>query len=482
MAISKVMHMKDSGSGFHGRHLRRSINYILNPDKTQDGRLIGGVNCQPDMAFEQMKETKRKFGKVDQRQGYHIVLSFKEGEITPDTAFEITEKFIEQYLRNQYEVVFSVHDNTDHIHSHIVFNSVSCIDSRKYHYKKGDWEKEIQPITNRLCEEYGLSILEIGDEKSDPDRGYQNWSVNRDGPFVWSDMIKRDLDACILQNNTFDDFLIMLKDKGYELKQGKYLAVRPPGMSRFKRCKSIGDEYSEERIRQRILEEDMSSYLKKQQIEVKPQIVRCRVKRYRRAKMSGMQKRYYAKLYRIGMLKKKPYSQVYQYKDDIRKMHKLQQQYLFLARHDVKSSVELAATIMNLTDKRIEVSSEKSKIYRTQKKFEKLFQITEDMTALKECENTYQNGDNFFEEEHKQWIGLEQQLKSLGYTYEETVELKNYYRKLCSEISQKEKAVVKELNIGKLIWKDTVKDEDTKVLEDIIEKEKIKETVKQPVR
>lgn len=482
MAISKVMHMKDSGSGFHGRHLRRSINYILNPDKTQEGRLIGGVNCQPDMAFEQMKETKRKFGKIDQRQGYHIVLSFKEGEITPDTAYEITEKFIEQYLRNQYEVVFSVHDNTDHIHSHIVFNSVSCIDGRKYHYKKGDWEKEIQPITNRLCEEYGLSILEIGDEKSDPDRGYQNWSINRDGPFVWSDMIKRDLDACILQNNTFDDFLVMLKDKGYELKQGKYLAVRPPGMSRFKRCKSIGDEYSEERIRQRILEEDMSSYLKKQQIEVKPQIVRCRVKRYQRAKMSGMQKRYYAKLYRIGMLKKKPYSQVYQYKDDIRKMQKLQQQYLFLARHEVKSSVELAATIMNLTDKRIEVSSEKSKIYRTQKKFEKLFQIAEDMTALKECENTYQNGDNFFVEEHKQWIGLEQQLKIQGYTYEETVKLKNYYRKLCSEISQKEKAVVKELNIGKSIWKDTVKDEDTKILKDIIEKEKIKETVKQPVR
>ena len=226
----------------------------------------------------------------------------------------------------------------------------------------------------------------------------------------------------------------------------------------------------------------MSSYLKKQPIEVKPQIVRCHVKRYRRAKMSGMQKRYYAKLYRIGMLKKKPYSQVYQYKDDIRKMHRLQQQYLFLARHDVKSSVELAATIMNLTDKRIEVSSEKSKIYRSQKKFEKLFQIAEDMTALKECENTYQNGDNFFEEEHKQWIGLEQQLKNLGYTYEETVELKNYYRKLCSEISQKEKAVVKELNIGKSIWKDTVKDEDTKVLENIIEKEKIKETVKQPVR
>lgn len=474
--------MKDSGSGFHGRHLRRSINYILNPDKTGERRLVGGVNCQPDMAFEQMKETKRKFGKIDQRQGYHIVLSFKEGEITPDTAYELTEKFIQQYLKNQYEVVFSVHDNTDHTHSHIIFNSVSCINGRKYHYKKGDWEKEIQPITNKLCEEYGLSVLEIGDENSAPDRGYQEWSVNRDGPFVWSDMIKRDIDACVLQNNTFEEFVEMLKEKGYEIKQGKYLAARPPGMNRFQRCKSIGYEYSEERIRQRILEEDMSSYLKKQQTEMKPQIVWCRVKRYRRAQMSGMQKRYYAKLYRIGMLKKKPYSQVYQYKEDIRKMHKLQQQYLFLARHNVKSSVELAATIMNLTDKRKEVSGEKSKIYRNQKKFEQLFQIADQMTSLKECENTFKNGDNFFEKEHVQWISLEQQLKDIGYTYEEMVELKDYYKKLFSEISQKEKSVFKELNLGKSIWKDTVKDGDAKVLEDIMEKEKKREIVKQPVR
>ena len=476
------MHMKDCGSGFHGRHLRRSINYIINTDKTQEGRLIGGVNCQPDMAFEQMKDTKRKFGKVDQRQGYHIVLSFKEGEITPDTAYELTEKFMQQYLRNQYEVVFAVHDNTDHIHSHIVFNSVSCINGRKYHYKKGDWEKEIQPITNKLCEEYGLSVLEIGDEKSDPDLANREWSVRRDGPFIWSDMIKRDMDACILQNNTFDDFLCMLKEKGYEIKQGKYLAVRPPGMDRFKRCKTLGDEYSEERIKQRILEEDISSYLKKQQTEVKPQIVRCRVKHYRRAKMSGMQKKYYAKLYCIGQLKKKAYSQVYKYKDDIRKMHRLQQQYLFLARHDVKSYVELAGTIMNLTDKRKEVSAEKSKIYRNQKKYDELFQIADQMTSLKECENTYQNGDNFFEDEHKQWVTLEQHIKDLGYTYEETLELKTYYKKLFSEVSQREKAVVKELNLGKSIWKDNVKEDEAKVLDDNIEKEKKRDTEKQPVR
>ena len=138
MAISKILHMKDCGGHFHGKHLKSSLDYIMNPEKTQNGRLIGGINCQPDTAFEQMKETKRKFRKIDKRQGYHLILSFKEDEADPDTAFEITQKFVAEYLAKDYEVVFVVHDNTENVHSHIVFNSVSFVDGKKYRYKKGD--------------------------------------------------------------------------------------------------------------------------------------------------------------------------------------------------------------------------------------------------------------------------------------------------------------------------------------------------------
>ena len=91
MAISKILNMKDCGGHFHGKHLKRALDYVMNPEKTQDGRLVGAINCQIDTAFEQMKETKRKFGKIDKRQGYHIILSFKENEVNPDTAFEITQ-------------------------------------------------------------------------------------------------------------------------------------------------------------------------------------------------------------------------------------------------------------------------------------------------------------------------------------------------------------------------------------------------------
>ena len=134
MAISKILHMKDSGNSFHARHLKRALDYVMNPEKTQGGRLVGAINCQADMAFEQMMDTKKQFGKIDKRQGYHIILSFKEDEVEPDRAFEITQKFVAEYLGDTYEAVFVVHDNTDHVHSHIVFNSVSFVDGKKYRY------------------------------------------------------------------------------------------------------------------------------------------------------------------------------------------------------------------------------------------------------------------------------------------------------------------------------------------------------------
>ena len=294
----------------------------MNPEKTQGGRLVGAINCQADMAFEQMMDTKKQFGKTDKRQGYHIILSFKEDEVEPDRAFEITQKFVAEYLGDAYEAVFVVHDNTDHVHSHIVFNSVSFVDGKKYRYEKGDWAKYIQPITNKLCQEYGLSIIDVEDgSKEKQHENYKDWSEYREGSFVWADMIKRDLDACILQANDFSGFLELLSEKGYEVKQGKYLAVRPQGMTRFRRCKTLGENYSQEAIVERIAKEDLSFY-QSQNEEKQAVIVKCYVKRYRRAKMSGLQKRYYAKLYRIGKLKKKPYSQVWKYRDDIRKIYR----------------------------------------------------------------------------------------------------------------------------------------------------------------
>ena len=480
MAISKILNMKDCGGHFHGKHLKRSLDYVMNPEKTQDGRLVGAINCQVDSAFEQMKATKRKFGKVDKRQGYHIILSFKEDEVNPDTAFEITRRFVEEYLGKSYEAVYVVHDNTAHVHSHIVFNSVSFVDGKKYRYEKGDWAKYIQPITNKLCQEYGLSIIDVDDgSKEKEHESYKDWSEYREGSFVWADMIKRDLDSCILQAGNYEQFLELLSDKGYEVKQGKYLAVKPQGMTRFRRCKTLGDMYSDEAIRERIEKEDISFY-REQQKEVQPVLCKCKVRRYRRAKMSGLQKRYYAKLYRIGKLKKKPYSQVWKYKDDIRKMHKLQEQYLFLVRHKIESAEELVSVLDNLTDKKKEASKEKSKTYKAKERFKDIFDKAEQIRELDDAESCYQSGDTFFEDEHNAWERLNTELLAQGYSVEEVESLRKKYESKYAQDCKAERAVSKELSLGRSIWKELTVSASAE--EKQYDKETIRDRKEQPVR
>ena len=149
--------------------------------------------------------------------------------------------------------------------------------------KKGTGRKRF----NRLCEEYGLSTIEISEDRVRPSENYKEWNDFRDGKFVWADMIKRDIDACIMQAATYESFLEMLSGMGYEIKnayrsEGKYLAIKPMGLTRFRRCKSLGEDYTEERIRERIETENLSTY-RSMTKEQEPKIMRCRVKRYKRA-------------------------------------------------------------------------------------------------------------------------------------------------------------------------------------------------------
>lgn len=165
MAISKVLHMKQAKSGYPAKHLANGLKYIMDPQKTGGGRYVCGNGCIPENALSQMLETKRHFGKRDKRQAYHFIISFEKGEVMEETAFQIMVQFAEEYLGTDYEAVYAVHNDTDHIHGHIIFNSVRCTDGRKYDYPKGEWEHRIQPLVNRLCKEHGLSVLDMEEVK-----------------------------------------------------------------------------------------------------------------------------------------------------------------------------------------------------------------------------------------------------------------------------------------------------------------------------
>lgn len=467
MAISKIRCMKDTDKSYHGKHLKASIEYITVPEKTQNGRWASAINCQLDYAFEQMRQTKNQFGKNNKRQGYHIILSFKDGETDADTVFEITRRFAEEYLGNDYELVYAVHDNTDHLHSHVVFNSVSFRTGKKYRYEKGDWAKYIQPITNRLCKEYNLSTidLDVGSEernenqtnnKANKKERCERWKEEKEVIVLWSDMIKRDIDACIIQAASYEGFVDMLIDKGYEVKnvngEGKYFAIKPPGMQRFKRCKTLGDDYSEEAIRTRIIKEDITnSYVPEKEVG---KVVYCKVRRAKRTKLSNLQIKYYAKLYRIGKLKKKPYSQAWKYKDEIKKMHKYQQQYLFLVRHNIHILDDLLSVNENLLDNKKVVNTNKSKIYKARAKYNDLFAIYEEMKDIEVCERCYEGGDMSFAEEHIRWIELEDGLKEQGYSYSEVERIKEYYKNEIAKIREIETNNRREIRIAKELIKE----------------------------
>lgn len=459
MAISKILYIKDCGSSYNGKHLKQAINYITVKEKTGNGRFVAGLNSQPEFAYEQMKETKVKFGKLDGRQGYHLIISFEEGEVDAQTAFEIVGRCAKEYIGNGYEAVYSVHNNTDHIHGHILFNSVNFQTGRKYRYEKGDWARGIQPITNRICQEYGLSTIKISDDMEKPMQSYKEWNDYRDGVYVWSNMIRRDLDACILQANTFDSFLGLLSEKGYVIKQGgKYLAIKPQGMMRFKRCKTLGEDYTEERIRERILTETLATgrHLEKTGT---PRIVYCKVKRFKRAKLTRIQKKYYARLYRIRKLKKRPYSQVWQYRDEIRKMKKIQEHYLFLMRYDVGSKEELRDISERFAESKKEISNEKSRTFKARAKCQSLFNIAAEMEDLKEAERCFVLGDIFFQAEYEKYHSLAEQLRREGYQFDEVLELKEHYRNEIAQIKEKETILAKELITVKSIMREILEDQ-----------------------
>ncbi|MDR0220416.1 MAG: relaxase/mobilization nuclease domain-containing protein [Lachnospiraceae bacterium] len=454
MAITKITYLGDSNTSFSGKRLRDAISYITNPAKTRGGELVDAVNCVPGTAFAQMMGTKRDYEKTGQRQGYHIVISFKGSEATPETAFDITGRFAEEYLGKNYEAVYSVHGNTDNIHSHIVFNSVRWTDGRKYRYEKGDWAKHIQPLTNRLCAEHGLSTIDIeasqqkGAERYERSEGGKRFGG---GAVQWSQILRNDIDACIALAYSYEKFVDLLIEKGYEIKnaygEGKYMAVRPPGRQRYQRLATLGGNYTEERIRKRILTDTVGTLSFSYQSEGKADFF----ERYPDAPQHGFQQKHYDKLCHIAKLGKGSYSHAWKHREDIMKMKALERQYLFIVRHDIKSEGELDGKIAEIAERKKAASAEKGKAYREARKYRDLFDAAHAMTRLEPMRVEYERGDSFFRNEYEQWGGLNQQLITAGYTLPQALELEKRHRERKSSLAKAERELYLELKTGREI-------------------------------
>lgn len=229
-----------------------AIEYAINPDKTEKRLFESVLNCESvESAYADMQATKQRFNKMDGVLGYHFIQSFKPGEITPELAHKIGIEFAERLFGERFEVVIGTHLDKAHLHNHIIINSVSFKDGKKFRCNMQTYFSEVQQVSDELCREHGLSVI------ASKGRGkqYQQWKSEKDGKPTIRSQICQDIDGMIAQSLNFTTFLSLLKKNGYIVKYGnvKHTAVKPPYSERFVRLDSLGENYTDVAIEERIL-------------------------------------------------------------------------------------------------------------------------------------------------------------------------------------------------------------------------------------
>ena len=420
MAITKILHMKQAKSGYMAKHLANGLKYIMDPDKTEDGRYISGNNCFPENALEQMLETKRHFGKLDKRQGYHFIISFEEEEITEDTAFELVGEFVKEYLGKDYEAVYAIHNDTDHIHGHIIFNSVRCTDGYKYDYPKGEWEHRIQPLVNDLCKKYGLSILDLEEVKEKRKRRQKGETAEPSQKKKISSRtqrIKRDVDRAVEDAETYEEFLENLRSMGYELSGKKHLAVRETGAERVRRLDLLGEEYTEEMLRYRI---EHSSCPVPAADQNKEKLIYIYIP-YRNRHLTRYQKECFVRKYRAGKIHKHP--DVWKYKRSLQELRRLQEEYLFWVKHNIRSKQDIYTAMAEAKAMSEKFREQHKKLVGEQKDYQDVLQLYKELGQYRMEAELYKEGYQEFSEEAGVYEKLCEKLAEAGYTVEEAGKL-----------------------------------------------------------
>ncbi|MDD3142411.1 MAG: relaxase/mobilization nuclease domain-containing protein, partial [Lachnospiraceae bacterium] len=300
----------------------------------------------------QMKATKEMFQKTGGRQGYSLIISLKPGEGTPEIMYDIAMRFAEIFLKGKYEVVVAVHTDRAHLHAHIVFNSIDMTEGYKFQYHKGDWKHILQPITNQLCEEYGLEIMPAEYSEDPKNMSRPEWEREQS----YSTLIKDDAFYCALLAESEPHFIFLLKSLGYDVKEGKHIAVKAPGMKRFKRIDTIDDQLSRENLDIIIRYGDSKS--------ARPKVNTFNPIYVKRSKLSQFQKKYYARMYRLRLIEKKRfhYKSAYYY-ESIKQMHLLQEEYLLVVNNDVNSFTDLLHLTNKLQQDLKNVETEQNQMY-----------------------------------------------------------------------------------------------------------------------
>ncbi len=336
----------------HSR-LDNSLRYVMNAEKTVDGStgavLVGGINCQPETAYRDMMQTKRRWDKANRPiQGYHLIHSFAPGEVTPEQAQAIGMELARRLVGDRFEAVVSTHTDHAHVHCHIVFNSVSCTDGKMYRDNFKAYFGDIRGHSNDLSRENDLSVI----EPKGRGKQYAEWNAEHNGRPTVRGLIRQDIDAALTEAFTLQSFYEALQKRGYAVKRGanvKHTAVRPPGSDRFVRLDSLGTGYAEADIRQRL---DRS---RTERVDAEPQAAvsmtlpkgRYKVSRrspaYReRQKLSGLRRLYLHYLYLLSPPKARRRPVPFPVRAEVRKLDQYKRQFALLQKYRISNEGQLS--------------------------------------------------------------------------------------------------------------------------------------------
>ena len=352
MAITKILNIQESEGRNPASHLKNALEYIQNPDKTEECILVGGINCLPDTAFEQMEETKNIFHKTGKRQGYHVIISFSpEEKVTAEQAMYVLEHFAKDVLGDDYEAVYAVHTDREHMHGHLIWNSVSMTTGKKYNSPKGNWKNHLQPITNKYCDELGLSIMPAEYSRNPKNISRGKWEKE----MSMKEIILRDAKMCAYAAGNVEHFKYLMKRLGYVFKKDAWMEVQAPGFRYYHKLAKMDEMFSEDMLRHYVDMPWMS----------KPYFYSSDIRGLHRAKLSPYQKRFYSKLYRLRIVEQKRFIVGgAKYTEDLKRFHRLQDEYLLLVNNDIKSVVDLVDFISEQEEKIQQIEDRQHEIYR----------------------------------------------------------------------------------------------------------------------
>lgn len=353
------------------------IAYAVNSRKTEQHkedsdvleRFVSGVNCHPATARAEMLSVKKRFGKEDGTIAYHGYQSFAPGEATPEMAHKIGVELAQRLWGDRYQVVVATHlDKANHLHSHFVLNTVSFVDGIKYHRTAKDYH-EMQAVSDDLCREYGLSVIE--NPQPGKSKHYGEWRAEQEQRPTWRGIVRADVDDVIRQSMTERQFFENLHRKGYEIKEGKDISVRPPGKERFVRlARNFGEAYTLEGIRRRTLEQSRAA---RPLPEPAPKTKHYRVSGnwQSRKKVTGFRALYFHYCYLLGVFPKSKQQNKrrlhFLLREDIIKLDAITQEARLLAEHRIDTAEQLSSYNSELESRIADVTSQRKQLYRKQR-------------------------------------------------------------------------------------------------------------------